>query len=129
VRTFRRPLLAVLLGLCLAAGACQSTTSEITLQNRTTADVILLVDDTHGTSPYLIPGCGRVVFDPSKNPADRDPSSTHPSVAVIPYKLSLVPDAPTIATVVITTEKIYSAYGPPPTLPACAGDAPTGSPG
>jgi hypothetical protein len=119
---------AALVGLCLVVTGCQSTASVITVENRTTGDVILVADHLYGRIPYLVPACGRIVFDPHVKPIDPNPESTHPRAAVIPYFIGLVPDAPTVATVVISSRQIWTAYGPAPSLAICEGDPPTVSP-
>ena len=123
----RASVAAASIGLCLAIVAgCQPDRSRITLENRTTADAILA---TNGYEvAYLVPACGRVVFDPyGPRPTGADPSVSHPATPVIRYLIPLVPDAATIATVVITDQKVYMAVGPSPSLPACSGLPPIAS--
>ena len=123
---------ALLIGLALGTASCQSTASSITVENRTTADVILVASHAFGTSRHLVPACGRTTFDPKLKATDSDLSSTNPEAVVLTYDIGMVADAPTVATVVITSAGVEATHGPPPSLPACAGAppavAPTGQP-
>jgi hypothetical protein len=89
---------------------------------------VILVVHGNATAPYLVPACGRVSFDPHAAPPDIDPSVAHPDAARIPFQLGLIPDAPTIATIVITSDKVFEAIGPASSLPECAGGPPAASP-
>jgi hypothetical protein len=120
--------MAMLIGLSVVASGCQSNASEITLQNRTTSDVILMVQGG-AIASFFIPACGQVAFDPyAARPTDLDPSVSHADAAVLPYYLGLVADAPTIATVVITDQGIYRGSGRPASLGPCIGVPPDTSP-
>jgi hypothetical protein len=119
---------AMLVGLGIGALGCQRTESEITLENRTTADVILMVQGGVD-APFYLPACGRVVFDPdAPRPTGVDPSVAHPDAVVLPYYLGLVADDATIATIDVTSQGIFRGFGRPASSPACAGRPPVVSP-
>jgi hypothetical protein len=87
-------------------------------------------DQLSGGWEVFVGACGRIVADPWARPTDRDSSKTHPGVPVVFYRLSLAPDAPTRATVVIEHDNISQATGREiPSLPACVGVPPPGDPG
>jgi hypothetical protein len=123
---------AFLVVVCLVAvtgvRACQPQRSQVTIENRTTGDVLVVGDTLYGERRYLVRACGRVVFDP-RDAGALDPSSPPPRGAVVePIAVPFLSDAAVFVTVVITPERIVSSLGPSESLPACLGLPPSPSP-
>ena len=118
--------------LCLVAvtglRACQPQRSRVTIENRTTQDVLVVGDTLYGERRYLVGACGRVELDP-RDAGALDPSSPPPPGAVVePVVVPFLSDSAVFVTVVITPERIVSSLGPSGSLPACQGLPPSPSP-
>lgn len=75
----------------------------------------------------LIPACGRLVFEPGDPRSELGPSeTTSPEADEIRYQIPMLPDAATIETLTITSERIWT--GAFPTLPPCEGAPPSSTP-
>jgi hypothetical protein len=107
--------------LALSLAACVTRESETTIENRTTKDVVLV----SGGNSYLIPACGRIVINESDGAKPLDPSAPQPpGSVVVRHELLSVPEQAVIATVTITSERIWTG-GPFPSPAPCEGVPPT----
>ena len=114
-----------MLPLALVVAACgASGPSRLTIENRTMEDVVILTGIE--TSPrVLVPACGQAVWELGTGAR---PAPTAPPGATaheIAYEFPMAPDAATIATFTVTSERIWNGAFPSP--PPCAGSAPTAS--
>lgn len=110
------------LPVVVALSACGvSGPSRLTVENRTMEDVVILTG--HESAPQLfIAACGQAIWELG---AAAPPVPTVPPDATaheIAYEFRMLPDAPTIQTFTITSERIWTGAFPSP--PPCAGDAP-----
>jgi hypothetical protein len=114
----------VALTLTLSLAACFGREDQVTVDNRTTKDVVIVTGGDYSAS-YLVPGCGRIVLKESDGAKPLDPSAPLPAGAVvIHHDLPGHPETSTIEAVTITSDQIWSE-GDNASLPPCAGVPPT----
>jgi hypothetical protein len=116
-------LFPVVAAAALLSAACWPTgPSRLTVVNRTTQDVVIRFGHDFSQAVF-VPACDEVVFDPAR----LDELPTAPQSAVeVRYQFPFLPDAPTIATFTVTSERVWTGEFPSP--PPCEGLAPTPTP-
>jgi len=121
-------LFVLLVLLVLEWRACQPVPDRITVENRTNKAVLFVGDSLYGERRYLVPACGRVVFNPH-DPGAIDPAAAPPPGATVERApVPFLSDATVVATIVIASDKVWSAQlGSSPTVPACEGRPPSSS--
>jgi hypothetical protein len=103
--------------------------SQIAVENRTNANVIVAVTLDVGTSNIWVPACGQVVFTFDPQAKSDDPRATHPDAVVVPIQVHGPPDAPIDGTVRITADRVEFTFGVPAgSPPPCSGQPPDSSP-
>jgi len=130
VNTRRAKVLIVLaFGTLLVACGYSFGRPQITVDNRTNADLNVVITHDLGTSTYWVPSCSKVAFDPRAKPEDPDPGGTHPGAVIVPVEVHGPPDAVMDATVWITADRVSWWFGVPVVSPPpCAGRPPDPSP-
>ena len=113
------------LALAVVVAACGvSGPSRITIENRTTEDVVILTGID--TAPRVfVPACGQAVWELGRGARPAPTTPPGATVREIAYEFPMAADAATIATFTITSERIWTGALPSP--PPCSGSAPASS--
>ena len=109
----------------LTAGCDTGGPSRLTIENRTTRDVALRWGYAF-SSTVIIPACGRTILEPEKDSAASVDAAPPAGAVELRYQFPLLPDAPTIRTLTITSEQVWTGAIDP--LPPCEGEPPSSQP-